>query len=139
MPGEQTGSSTALPTALNRVGSTGSGESTLLLNMILDDIHARRGTIVIGPKGDLIIDLLDRIPAKLAKRLVLIDPDQPEGTTLNPLAGDDHDLVVDNVSPSSAKIFAKLMGATAHKAKAERTMLSSRQALRRSQLGSWSC
>ncbi len=29
------------------LGSTGSGKSTLLLNMILDDIHARRGTIVI--------------------------------------------------------------------------------------------
>ncbi|HET8659188.1 MAG TPA: hypothetical protein VFM55_09340 [Micromonosporaceae bacterium] len=38
-------------------------------------------------------------------RLVLIDPDQPEGTTLNPLAGDDHDLVVDNVVSIFGKIF----------------------------------
>ena len=92
------------------LGSTGSGKSTLLLNMILDDIHARRGTIVIDPKGDLIIDLLDRIPAKFAKRLVLIEPNQPEGTTLNPLAGDDHDLVVDNVVSIFGKIFAKHWG-----------------------------
>jgi energy-coupling factor transporter ATP-binding protein EcfA2 len=92
------------------LGSTGSGKSTLLLNMILDDIHARRGTIVIDPKGDLIIDLLDRIPAKFAKRLVLIDPDQPEGTTLNLLAGDDHDLVVDNVVSIFGKIFQKHWG-----------------------------
>jgi len=92
------------------LGSTGSGKSTLLLNMILDDIHARRGTIVIDPKGDLVIDLLDRIPAKLANRLVLIDPDQPDGVTLNPLEGDDHDLLVDNVVSIFGKIFAKHWG-----------------------------
>ncbi|ROO52768.1 type IV secretion system coupling TraD/TrwB family protein [Micromonospora sp. Llam0] len=95
---------------LHVLGSTGSGKSTLLLNMILDDIHARRGTIVIDPKGDLIIDLLDRIPAKLANRLVLIDPDQPAGVTLNPLAGTDHDLLVDNVVSIFGKIFAKHWG-----------------------------
>jgi hypothetical protein len=95
---------------LHVLGSTGSGKSTLLLNMILDDIHARRGTIVIDPKGDLVTDLLDRIPAKLAGRLVLIDPDQPDGVTLNPLAGDDHDLVVDNVVSIFGKIFAKHWG-----------------------------
>ncbi len=95
---------------LHVLGSTGSGKSTLLLNTILDDIHARRGTIVIDPKGDLIIDLLDRIPAKLAKRLILIDPDQPGGTTLNPLQGDDPDLVVDNIVSIFGKIFAKHWG-----------------------------
>ena len=95
---------------LHVLGSTGSGKSTLLLNMILDDIHARRGTIVIDPKGDLILDLLDRIPASHAKRLVIIDPDQPAGTTLNPLAGDDPDLVVDNVVSIFGKIFAKHWG-----------------------------
>jgi hypothetical protein len=95
---------------LHVLGSTGSGKSTLLLNMILDDIHARRGTIVIDPKGDLVADLLDRIPARLAKRLVLIDPDQPDGVTLNPLDGDDDDLLVDNVVSIFGKIFAKHWG-----------------------------
>ena len=95
---------------LHVLGSTGSGKSTLLLNMILDDIHARRGTIVIDPKGDLVVDLLDRIPARLAGRLVLIDPDQPDGVTLNPLEGDDDDLLVDNVVSIFGKIFAKHWG-----------------------------
>ncbi|GAB3848646.1 type IV secretion system DNA-binding domain-containing protein [Dactylosporangium cerinum] len=95
---------------LHVLGSTGSGKSTLLLNMILDDIHARRGTIVIDPKGDLVIDLLDRIPARFADRLVIIDPDQPAGTILNPLAGDDHDLVVDNIVSIFGRIFAKHWG-----------------------------
>ncbi|MEV4706816.1 helicase HerA domain-containing protein [Actinoplanes sp. NPDC049316] len=93
------------------LGSTGSGKSTLLLNMILEDVHARRGVIVIDPKGDLVTDVLDRLPAKLAdKRLFLIDPDQPAGATLNPLAGADHDLVVDHIVSIFGKIFAKHWG-----------------------------
>jgi hypothetical protein len=93
------------------LGSTGSGKSTLLLNMILEDVHARRGVIVIDPKGDLVTDILDRLPAKLAdKRLYLLDPDQPPGATLNPLAGADHDLVVDHIVSIFGKIFAKHWG-----------------------------
>ncbi|WP_426502842.1 type IV secretion system DNA-binding domain-containing protein [Dactylosporangium sp. McL0621] len=95
---------------LHVLGSTGSGKSTLLLNMILDDIHARRGVVVIDPRGDLVTDLLDRIPASHARRLTIIDPDQPAGTTLNPLAGDDHDLVVDNIVSIFSRIFAKHWG-----------------------------
>jgi hypothetical protein len=95
---------------LHVLGSTGSGKSTLLLNMILDDIHARRGVVVIDPKGDLVLDLLDRIPVNHAKRLTIIDPDQPAGTTLNPLQGDDHDLVVDNIVSICGRIFAKHWG-----------------------------
>ncbi|MGV9764972.1 helicase HerA domain-containing protein [Micromonospora tulbaghiae] len=95
---------------LHVLGSTGSGKSTLLLNMILDDIHSRRGVVVIDPKGDLVLDLLDRIPTSHAKRLTIIDPDQPAGTTLNPLQGDDHDLVVDNIVSIFGRIFAKHWG-----------------------------
>ncbi|GAA2713098.1 type IV secretory system conjugative DNA transfer family protein [Actinoplanes palleronii] len=95
---------------LHVLGSTGSGKSTLLLNLILDDIHAGRGTVVIDPKGDLVTDLLDRIPAGYARRLVLLDPDQRDGPTLNPLQGDDHDLLVDNVVSIFGRIFAKHWG-----------------------------
>jgi len=109
------GHSVALPVVdarqhLHVLGSTGSGKSTLLTNMILDDIHARRGVVVIDPKGDLVLDVLDRIPASHAKRLVIIDPDQPPGTTLNPLAGEDHDLVVDNIVSIFGRIFHKHWG-----------------------------
>jgi hypothetical protein len=96
---------------VHMLGSTGSGKSTLLLNMILEDVHARRGVIVIDPKGDLVTDVLDRLPAEIAdKRLFLIDPDQPAGATLNPLQGNDHDLVVDHVVSIFGKIFAKHWG-----------------------------
>ncbi|EXG82007.1 type IV secretory system conjugative DNA transfer family protein [Cryptosporangium arvum] len=109
------GHAVALPVADARqhvhvLGSTGSGKSTLLLNMILDDIHARRGVVVIDPKGDLVVDLINRIPPQHAKRLVLIDPDQPTGVTLNPLSGGDPDLAVDNVVSIFGRIFAKHWG-----------------------------
>lgn len=66
------------------VGQTGTGKTTLLANMIIDDITAGRGTVVLDPHGDLILDVLDRIPASAADRLVLFDPDQPNPPVLNP-------------------------------------------------------
>jgi hypothetical protein len=95
---------------IHLLGSTGSGKSTLMTHMILDDIHAHRGVVVIDPKGDLATDVLDRLPASIAKRLVLIDPDQPGGATLNPLAGRDPDLIVDNVVSIFSKIFQRHWG-----------------------------
>jgi hypothetical protein len=95
---------------LHLLGSTGSGKSTLMCHLVLDDITARRGVVVIDPKGDLVLDLLDRIPASLADRVVLIDPDQPGGATLNPLSGVDDDLIVDNIVSIFSKIFQRHWG-----------------------------
>jgi hypothetical protein len=92
------------------VGSTGSGKTTLLANMAIDDIKAGRGTVVIDPHGDLVLDILDRIPADVADRVVLFDPDQPNPPTINPLEGNDPDLVVDNVVSIFGTIFAKAWG-----------------------------
>ncbi|MBQ1019866.1 ATP-binding protein [Micromonospora sp. D93] len=88
------------------VGKTGVGKSTLLLNMILGDIKSGRGTVVIDPRGDLITDILDRLPASFAKRIVIIDPDQENPGCFNPLddGGDPH-LAVDNLVGIFAKIF----------------------------------
>ncbi|MFI1202340.1 hypothetical protein ACH4VR_23330 [Streptomyces sp. NPDC020883] len=62
------------------MGATGSGKSTLIANLVLDDVRNHRGVIVTDPKGDLINDLLDRLPYTCANRLVLIDPDAPPHT-----------------------------------------------------------
>ncbi|MEH1129411.1 helicase HerA domain-containing protein [Micromonospora sp. CPCC 206061] len=93
------------------IGKTGVGKSTLLLNMIVGDIKAGRGTVVIDPRGDLITDVLDRLPASHAKRIVLIDPDQPNPGHFNPLE-DTHDphLAVDNLVGIFAKIFQRQWG-----------------------------
>ncbi|PWR16163.1 type VI secretion protein [Micromonospora sicca] len=92
------------------IGSTGSGKTTLLVNMAVDDIIAGRGTVVIDPHGDMVLDILDRLPVSVADRVVLFDPDQPNPPTLNPLSGDDPDLVVDNLVSIFGSIFAKAWG-----------------------------
>ena len=90
---------------MHSVGKTGVGKSTLLLNMILADINAGRGTVVIDPAGDLITDILDRLPADVADRIVLIDPDQE-----NPRAASTPSTATTRTWPSttSSAIFAKI-------------------------------
>jgi hypothetical protein len=95
---------------VHMVGSTGSGKTTLLSNMAIDAILNRRGTVVVDPHGDLVLDILDRLPASVGDRLVLFDPDQERPPALNPLEGDDHDLVVDNLVSIFGSIFAKAWG-----------------------------
>ncbi|GAA3292638.1 ATP-binding protein [Dactylosporangium vinaceum] len=95
---------------LHVVGSTGSGKTTLLVNMAVDEIKAGRGTVVIDPHGDMVTDILDRLPASVGDRLVIYDPDQPNPPCLNPLEGDDPDLVVDNLVSIFGNIFAKAWG-----------------------------
>jgi hypothetical protein len=83
---------------LHLLGATGSGKSTLLTNLALQDVEAGRGVVVVDPKGDLVTDLLDRLPAGAVGRLVLLDPEERAAPpTLNPLDGDDPDLAVDHL------------------------------------------
>jgi energy-coupling factor transporter ATP-binding protein EcfA2 len=80
------------------LGATGSGKSTLIANLALHDIAQGRGVVVIDPKGDLVSDLLDRLPEAAVERLVLLDPDERAAPpTLNPLEGEDPDLAVDHL------------------------------------------
>ncbi|GGN94069.1 hypothetical protein GCM10010112_83020 [Actinoplanes lobatus] len=93
------------------IGKTGVGKSTLLLNMIMSDVHAGRGVVVIDPRGDLVLDVLDRLPLAAADRLALIDPDQPTPACFNPLDADgDPHLAVDNLVGVFAKIFQRHWG-----------------------------
>ncbi|MBD0741676.1 type IV secretion system DNA-binding domain-containing protein [Streptomyces sp. CBMA152] len=96
---------------LHLVGATGSGKSTLIANLALDDVRNHRGVIVIDPKGDLVTDLLDRLPDTCADRLVLIDPDDPHTPPcLNVLDGQDVDVVVDNITGIFRRIFTAFWG-----------------------------
>jgi len=96
---------------LHVVGATGSGKSTLLANLILQDAHAGRGAVVIDPRGDLVRDVLDRLPARAAGKVVLLDPDEPAAPpALNMLEGSDPDLAVDHVVEIFHRIFARAWG-----------------------------
>lgn len=59
---------------VHAVAPTGAGKSTLLLNLAVQDIAAGRGVVVIDPKGDLVADLLDRIPPEREDDVILLDP-----------------------------------------------------------------
>ncbi|MZG20186.1 type IV secretion system DNA-binding domain-containing protein, partial [Streptomyces sp. SID5914] len=96
---------------LHVMGATGSGKSTLIANLVLDDVRHHRGVVVIDPKGDLVTDLLDRLPDTCADRLVLIDPDDPHTPPcLNVLDGTDIDVVVDNLTGIFRRIFTAFWG-----------------------------
>lgn len=56
------------------LGATGTGKSTLLFNMILQDIRAGRGVGLIDPHGDLYDQLLEAMPLSRAKDVVLFNP-----------------------------------------------------------------
>lgn len=109
------GHAVALPVAdarqhLHVLGSTGTGKSTLLQNMILADARAGRGAILIDPHGDLVDDILDRLDPALADRIILFDPDQPYSPRINPLVGPDPDLAIDNLVGICRNIFVKAWG-----------------------------
>lgn len=95
---------------LHLLGPTGVGKSTLIARLALDDLQAGRGAVVIDPKGDLVEDLLARVPAGLAERVDLLDPLDPAPPGLNVLEGDDHDLVVDQLVGVFHRVYERFWG-----------------------------
>ncbi|KAA5825427.1 type IV secretory system conjugative DNA transfer family protein [Saccharopolyspora hirsuta] len=96
---------------LHVLGATGSGKSTLLASMILADVDARRGNVVIDPKGDLVTDILSRLPEAVADRVVLFDADSTaRPPCLNPLDGEDTDRTVDNLVSVFRRVYSASWG-----------------------------
>ncbi|MFN2538107.1 MAG: type IV secretory system conjugative DNA transfer family protein, partial [Mycobacteriales bacterium] len=99
---------------LHVMGATGSGKSTLLTNLVLQDVEARRGAIVVDPKGDLVADILARVPDEQRHRVVLLDPDSGgDRPTLNMLdipKGVPPEVAVDHLVGIFARIFDRHWG-----------------------------
>jgi hypothetical protein len=55
-------------------GASGTGKSTLLLHMILQDMERGDGVLVLDPHGDLVDDVLARIPNNRSDDVVVFDP-----------------------------------------------------------------
>ncbi|MGZ6987260.1 MAG: hypothetical protein ACXVKP_20370, partial [Ilumatobacteraceae bacterium] len=69
------------------LGPTGTGKSTLLLNAIVSDLDAGAGMIVVDAKGDLVDDVLSRVPGHRRADVIVLDPsDTARPVGLNPLA-----------------------------------------------------
>ncbi|MEV0220297.1 type IV secretion system DNA-binding domain-containing protein [Streptomyces sp. NPDC050704] len=93
------------------LGATGSGKSELLAHMILADAAAGRGQVVVDPKGDLVTDVLMRLPEHLGDKVVLFDADsRSRPPVLNPLEGDDTARAVDNLVSIFSRVYASSWG-----------------------------
>ncbi len=67
-------------------GATGSGKSTLIRNMILQDLNAGAGICVIDPKDDLVDGVLPHVPPSRIDDVILFDAtDRERPLGLNPL------------------------------------------------------
>lgn len=82
------------------VGGTGTGKSTLLRNLIVQDLVAGAGIFVMDPHGALVDDVLNSIPEKRQDDVVLMDGGDDEYPfCINPLS-------LDHGNPDVAAGFA---------------------------------
>lgn len=119
--GETTAPGASLPLAIDIadalththvIGPTGTGKSTLLLHLIREDIQAGRSVVVIDPKRDLVMDVLQQIPERRMRDVVVIDPTQPQPVGVNPLraSAESAPLVADNVVAVFRGLFPNAFG-----------------------------
>ena len=60
------------------VGKTGMGKTTILENMVLNDIYAGHGVGLVDPHGDFAEKIIDFIPAKRINDVVYFNPADTE-------------------------------------------------------------
>jgi hypothetical protein len=92
------------------LGPTGVGKTTLIARLVLSDFDAGRGAVVIDPKGDLVEDLLARIPAGREHEVDLLDPLDEAPPGLNVLDSPDRDLGVDQLVGIFSRVFERYWG-----------------------------
>ncbi len=98
------------------LGKSGTGKSTLIAKMAIDDLNKNRGMAVIDPHGDLIEGiLLDHIPENRIQDVVYLDPSQINNPFhINPLEvlkPEYKDLTVSNIMSIFTKLWANVWSA----------------------------
>ncbi len=56
------------------IGKTGMGKSTILENMIIDDIRSGKGVMVVDPHGDLAEKIIEHIPSNRVNDVIYFNP-----------------------------------------------------------------
>lgn len=98
---------------LYTIGQTGTGKTTFLKNMIIQDIENGEGVCFIDPHGVDVLEILSRIPKERYDDLIYFDPahtERPMGLNMleyDPRYPEQKTFVVDEMF----KIFQKLYGA----------------------------
>jgi hypothetical protein len=105
-------SATASTRGLYVLGPTGTGKTSLLKNLIRDDLEQDRGLVVVETNGDLVNELIDAIPQERIADVILIDPtDRNFAVGFNPLAGaDDPSLVADQLGELFQRLWQAFWG-----------------------------
>lgn len=97
------------------LGKTGVGKSTLLRNMLIQDIQAGRGCLFIDPHGDEAERLLDYVPPWRTEDVVYLDPSElscPVGFNILEREPAEHrDLIASNVTAIFRHFWADAWGA----------------------------
>jgi hypothetical protein len=92
------------------IGKTGTGKSTLIANMAINDLRNKRGFCIIDPHGDLCEVLMDYVPSYRVNDVIYLDPSDPNyAFSINPLEVQNphqKELVVSGI----VAIFNKLYG-----------------------------
>jgi len=70
------------------IGKTGSGKSTLIKNLVKQDIETGHGLAVIDPHGDLAQEILSMVPKSRYHEVVYFDPREPIGLNVLSLPTD---------------------------------------------------
>jgi len=105
-------SASASTRGLYILGPTGTGKTSLIKNLVRDDLVAGQGLAVVETNGDLIQDLLDIIPPERLPDVVLLDPtDQNYAVGFNPFAGSlDPSLVADQLGELFQRLWKQFWG-----------------------------
>ena len=96
------------------VGRTGTGKSTLLRNMMVQDIEAGRGCMLIDPHGDLAEELIDYVPRRRIEEVMYVAPadlSHPIGfNILERTAPDDQPLITASVVAIFERLWSRNWG-----------------------------
>ncbi len=96
------------------IGKTGTGKSTLLANMAINDLKNDEGLCVIDPHGDLVETLLDYIPARRINDVVYFNPADSERTVkINLFEGENvahRELIASGIVSIFQKLYAYSWG-----------------------------
>lgn len=93
------------------IGATGTGKSTLLFNLILQDIRNGEGVGFVDAHGDTVEEIIDAIPRSRAKDVVLVDPSNSKavpGINLLDCQGPNRPLLINFAINELLMTFARL-------------------------------
>lgn len=67
------------------IGKTRTGKTTLIQNLITQDLRAGHGLCFLDPHGDAALELLGNVPAERVKDVIYFDPMRADAPAFNPL------------------------------------------------------